>query len=92
MGAGPEPATKRAAGKKQCPRCHAAIGPSAATCSECKEPIQPREKPAKTAASPKAQANGPAATASIVPLIRAATAYGSLNEAIELLQAISAVK
>jgi hypothetical protein len=50
------------------------------------------EKPGKKAGSPKAQSNGTATTATIVALIRAASAYGSLDEAIELLQAIKAVK
>ena len=88
----PQPAVKPGPGKKQCPHCHATIGSRAATCPECKEPIQPKEKPVKKAGSPKAQSNGTATTATIVALIRAATAYGSLDDAIELLEAIKAVK
>ncbi len=88
----PQAAVKPGRGKRRCPNCHAAIGTRAATCPECKEPIQPKEKPVKKAGSPKAQSNGTATTASIVALIRAATAYGSLDDAIELLQVIKAVK
>jgi hypothetical protein len=68
------------------------VGARAATCPACKEPIQTKAKPAKKAGSPKAQSNGAASTASILALIRAATAYGSLDEAIELLEVIKAVK
>ena len=62
--------------------------------SEGKEALQPAVKPrrVKKAGSPKAEPNGTATTASIVALIRAATAYGSLDEAIELLEAIKAAK
>jgi hypothetical protein len=56
------------------------------------EPIRPKRKPVKKAGSPKAQLNGTPTTSTIVALIRAATAYGSLDEAIELLQAIKAAK
>jgi hypothetical protein len=88
----PEPAVKLGRGMKQCPHCQAAIGTRAATCPECKEPVPTKEKPVKKAVSPKAEANGTATTASIVALIRAATAYGSLDDEIEILQAIKAVK
>jgi hypothetical protein len=88
----PQPAVKVGPGTKQCPHCEAAIGARAATCPECKEPIQPKAKPVKKAGSPKAESNGTATTETVVALIRAATAYGSLDEAIELLEAIKAAK
>jgi hypothetical protein len=88
----PQPAVKPGPGKKQCPHCQAVIGVRAAICPECKEPIQPKTKPVKKAGSPKAQSDSTATTATIVALIRAATAFGSLDEAIELLQVIKAVK
>ena len=88
----PQPAVKPKRGTKQCPNCQAVIGARAATCPECKGPIQPKAKPAKKAGSPKAPPNGTATSSTVVALIRAATAYGSLDDAIELLQAIKAVK
>ena len=88
----PQPAVTVGQGKKLCSHCHAAIGTRAATCPECREPIQAKAKPVKKAGSPQAQSNGTATTATIVALIRAATAYGSLDDAIELLQAIKAAK
>jgi hypothetical protein len=78
--------------KKQCPHCQAMVGARAATCPECKEPILPKDKPVKKAGSPKAQSNSTPTTSTVVALIKAASAYGSLGEAIELLQAIDAAK
>jgi hypothetical protein len=59
---------------------------------ECNEPILPKKRPVKKAGSPKAQSDGTLTTSTVVALINAATAYGSLDEAIELLQAIRAAK
>ncbi len=88
----PQAEVKPGRGKRQCPNCHAAIEARAASCPECNQPILRKEKPGKKVSISTAQSNGTATTATIVALIRAASAYGSLDEAIELLQAIKAVK